>query len=195
MVPEDSPDVTEATPDAEVSPDVSPDVTPDVIPPVFPGGPVRGTSCSDAERACLLTFKGTSGLQTFSLAATTPNVAFTPPIISKDPKVSIGILNSNIEGEFIGDDGSVTLFSDLPVPGGQSFSPNFFKTFTIMRTGMSGIGHESLQVGQADVVGDKCVRVFITEWQVLNRRGMVVDNINGVTDKSLNACVVFKTSL
>eukprot|EP00172_Hildenbrandia_rubra_P002385 Plantae.Rhodophyta-Hildenbrandia_rubra.ctg3206.p1 GENE.Plantae.Rhodophyta-Hildenbrandia_rubra.ctg3206~~Plantae.Rhodophyta-Hildenbrandia_rubra.ctg3206.p1 ORF type:complete len:218 (+),score=22.48 Plantae.Rhodophyta-Hildenbrandia_rubra.ctg3206:901-1554(+) len=174
-----------------------PMVTETVEPVDITDTPAPEDTCEDAEQACLLTFRGTVGLQTFGIQGP-PNKAFTPNIVSKDPTVFIGVVNSNIEGEFIEEDGDVVLFSKA-IPAGTGitpFSPNVFKPFFPSTNGMfSGIGVETLQTGQSPFARGKCVRVFITEWQILSRDNRVIGNVNGKTNKRENICVVFRTAM
>ena len=56
----------------------------------------------------------------------------------------------------------------------------------------SGIGHEVFQKGQRPFAEGECVRVFLTEYQVLDKRTKQV--IKNVSNKRKgDSCVVFRT--
>ena len=153
----------------------------------------RYDPCEAAFRRCDFQFSR-PGLQTFSIKGPA-DTAFTPDIVSKDPHKLIGVVNTNIEGEFILRNGRVVPFTKkIPRGSGvQPFMPTVFKAFFPSTDGMfSGIGHETFQKGQREFAKDMCVRVFLTEYQVLDRRTkQVIGNEN--KKRRGHNCVVFRT--
>lgn len=161
--------------------------------------PPRKDACERAFDDCVLTFEGTDGLTTFDITARGPDRAFTPNIVAKDPHVNIGVVNSNIEGDFILRNGKAVPFSKF-IPrrsGVQPLTPNFFKPFTPAVHGrFSGIGHETPQRGQLRFLKGRCVRVFFTELQIIDPHTYnVVDNLNGIKARRFNVCVVFRAAV
>ena len=78
----------------------------------------------------------------------------------------------------------------------QKLSRNFFKPFPI-GSGFA-VGHETVQRGQESLIAGKCVRMFLTDWQVLDPDSNseyppVIDNANNQVDKEQGFCVVFRT--
>lgn len=149
--------------------------------------------CRAAFRMCRFRFAEQGGLRTFSVTGPADQ-AFTSDIILKNRKQHVGVLNSNIEAEFIGSAGEVTQVSQAIPPPAQAYSPHVFKPYFPSTSGMfSGIGHETFQ-GQAqlDFAKGKCVRVFFTNWQILNNEKQVVDNFNS-NERDTTNCIVFRT--
>lgn len=154
--------------------------------------------CEEAEAYCEFTFEDIDGIPTFPLGATVPDKAFTPEIVAKDPSVFITGLNSNnVEAEFIEND-AVILISKVIPPPAQAFSPTQFKPFTPSTTkNGTGLGHETFQNEQAMFAKNRCVRVYFSEWQILDApapEGKNIGNANSKVDKSENYCVVFRTA-
>lgn len=151
--------------------------------------------CKSAFRNCDFQIKG-RGLQTFYLPAR-PDKAFTPDIITKNRRKLIGVVNTNLEIEFVQPNGDVVRATrKIPKSSGvQPFTPNVFKSFFPSKGGMfSGIGHETFQKGQLEFAKGMCVRVFLTEYQVLNpHTKAVLSNVNDQKFRGKN-CVVFRTA-
>ncbi|PXF41182.1 Collagen alpha-1(XXVIII) chain [Gracilariopsis chorda] len=144
------------------------------------------TDCSKAFDECEFTFRGKTGLSTFSIAGR-PDRSFTPRIVSKDASVRLGVLNSNnIVPEFIEDNGvfPITNF------GSQRFTPTHFKPYTLMNGQGSGIGHQTFHGNQKQVAKDRCIRVYFTHFQEIRNNKLI--NRNDVP-RSENKCVVFRT--
>ncbi|KAI0560365.1 Kazal [Gracilaria domingensis] len=121
-----------------------------------------------------------------------PDIPFTPVIVSKDPNERLGVLNTNnIEVEIIEDDGSYVGITSLPAQ--QTFSPTQFKPLTVPNTKMSGIGHQTFQTDQKEVIRGRCVRIFFTHYQLLEQTEPfnVIDNVSA--ERGDNKCVVFET--
>lgn len=148
--------------------------------------------CILAEQNCRFGFFGAPGLNTFNIFGP-PDVAFTPRIISKTTGEFIGILNSKKElpPEFIDSNGLATSVA-IAIPG---FTPTQFKPYAIAPMfKFSGVGHETYQVN-TDGARDQCLRVFFSNWQILDGPfGNVDDNIDVDANKGDN-CVVFRTPL
>ena len=161
--------------------------------------PTSPDYCKEAFTKCNFGFDGVSSPALFDHRA--PEKAFTPDIVHKDEKKFIGIAVSNIEGEFIDvETGKVVPFSQaIPSKSGvQAFNPTVFRPYFPSINGMhTGIGHEVFQSGQGDYAQGKCVRVYLTDYQVLKKKNgfkTVVGKVTGMKDKSKNNCVVFRTS-
>ncbi len=95
---------------------------------------------------------------------------------------------NNLVPQFIDDTGAkdITQFAQQP------FSPTQFKPYND-NLPASYIGHETYQGTQFLEAKDRCIRVYLTHYQILNAQGNVVANMNDVP-KSSNKCVVFKTA-
>lgn len=78
----------------------------------------------------------------------------------------------------------------------KAFEGDVFRPYMQGERGMfSGIGHGAFLEGQGEYASGKCVRVWITDWQVLDGvRGKVKGNVTGMVDKKQGYCVVFRTS-
>jgi hypothetical protein len=112
------------------------------------------------------------------------NVKFTYNIMSRTYD-SVGVLNSN---------GEATSF--IFVDGEQSMKEwnDDFTTYQFKPSGTSpsGIMHETFQDNSELYVNGKCVKVYITSWQVLDEEGNVVENVNEPNEDS---CIVFRTGI
>lgn len=152
------------------------------------------SACQKAYSHCEFKFSGEAGLSTYNIQPDLNDQAFTPIIVSKDPRERIGVLNMNgITPEFIFPTGSVSPITDF---GSQPFTETHFKPFWKSDEFGSGIGHQTFHSDQAHVAKGKCIRIYFTSFQVLkNENGyhVVVDNRNNVP-KWENKCVVFETN-
>lgn len=148
--------------------------------------------CGKAFRECMFRFEGSKNLQTF-LIGLADNVPFTPQIVSRNPKMRIGILNSNsIQPEVLS--GKFSRFFPITVFG-NGFTPTQYKPFMIPSRMGSGIGHETFQ-GNIKVARQRCVRVFFTSYQLLTSSNPpMVTNVNLTPSqaRSQKRCVVFMT--
>lgn len=159
--------------------------------------PPSTSVCDTAAKECKFKFEGSDNdiAQTFELSATAPNQPFSSRIVPKDPSVYIGIANSNNhEPELIKEsDGAITPISQASTGGIQSLSRNLFKPFSAGKG--SAMGHETFQQGQQELIKRRCVRVFITDWQVLDSpNGNVLSNVNNHVNEQDGNCVVFRTA-
>lgn len=110
-------------------------------------------------------------------------------ITSKMYGNKIGVVNSNSKYpvQFI--------FKHLSYPvtnfGSPRFVPTVFKPFPMSMSMHSGIGHQTLHGNQMMFAKFRCVRLFVTHFQVLDMNGNVVKNEVRMppTDKD---CVVFR---
>ncbi|PXF40879.1 Collagen alpha-6(VI) chain [Gracilariopsis chorda] len=164
----------------EVSP--VPDITPTPIP----------DPCEEAYDTCDFAFMNELSVPTFAVDVA-PDVPFTPKIVSRNPLELVGVLNTNdIVVEFIEDDGTVTPITSEPAI--QSFSATQFKPITLTGTSRSGIAHESFQADQLSLARDRCVRVFVSSFQLLDVTPP--NNVigNPAVTRADNKCMVFRTS-
>lgn len=153
-------------------------------PPPSPS-PIPKDSCEVAFDECEFTFNGTSSLSTYSIDGPSDQ-SFTSVIVSKDPDVQLGVLNSNnVVPEFIEDSGAFPI-TDF---GSQRFAPSQFKPYYMWQDQGSGIGHQTFHGNQEELSRNKCIRIFFTDIQLLNP----ASNLNQVP-KSANKCVVFRTA-
>jgi len=183
------------------------------------GGPVA-TACDYAASRCQFAFVDSASPDLapfFDIVAAPADAAFTSRIEWKQSGLHLGIINANhLEPEDISEGGLVTPLSALTLrSGADRFSPTFFKPFCeevqapVAEVGegegkvapaeeercyTSGIGRENFQRGQEEEATDRCIRVWLTQWQYLDEEGgSVIDNAYGQYDKSKYYCVVFRT--
>lgn len=101
----------------------------------------------------------------------------------------IGVVNSNSKypAEFV--------FKKMSYPvtnfGSPMFVPTVFKPYPMPMSMHSGVGHQTFQGNQMKYARFRCVRLFVTHFQVLNMKGNVMKNVVKMppTEKD---CVVFK---
>ena len=141
--------------------------------------------CDAAFDECEFTFEGVDSLPTFDIS--TPETSFTPRIISKDRSVRLGILNSNNIAPQLYKDGQ---FRDITEFGSPRFSNAPFRT--IHMNGGSSLARRHFNGDQEQVARGQCIRFFFTNFQILDERGNVIENVNDVP-ASGNKCVVFRT--
>lgn len=173
----------------------------------------EGGFCDVAAGQCLFRFVDSVGDMApfFDVVAARPDVAFTPRIrLHEMINQTAGIVNMNkLEPEFVNDTtGDVMPVSHFPVRGGVSpFSRTLFKPLCEVEIMMkapdgtnyttcfySGIGHENFQPGQESLIENRCVRVWLTQWQLLDEEtGNVIKNIEAQYDKRDRFCIVFHT--
>lgn len=147
--------------------------------------------CDKAYESCDFRFKyDYRSVPLYDIWESSDNI-FTDRIISKDRNENLGVVNSNgITPEFINDDGSVELITDAGKP---NFRPTHFKPFYKKYLGGSGIGYQAFQGNQQKVAAGRCIRVFFSMYQVLNRSGSSIVKKNINADRYDNKCVVFQT--
>lgn len=111
--------------------------------------------CMSAFQECRFQIAG-EGLQTFDVTGPAGQ-AFTPEIITRMGPNILGVANTNLEGDFILDNGDVILFSKKAPSPAQPFAPFVFKAFNPSQGGQfSGIGHEYFQPGQPESAKGMC---------------------------------------
>lgn len=151
------------------------------------GGPKPSEACKKAYNDCDFAIDGASVVPTIALGMA--DKALTSKIVSRKRGERVGIVNANGgPAEFILDNG---LAEPITKFGKQRFSPNTFKPYTIRgMVSFSGIGHQTLQSDQAKVARGKCVRTFLTNYQLLEpgADGFVMGNVN--IRKNRKKCVV-----
>lgn len=176
--------IVTATPIVSETPVVT--QTPDV-----PITPPALDACEQAYQDCDFAFLNTPVVPTFTLGGN-PDKPFTPRIVSRIPGEVVGVLNTNgIIPEFIEPDGSVQLITSTPA--NPMFAPTQFKPLSIPDDIGSGVGYQTFQGNQLFEARNRCVRLFITSFQILETMPpfSVVGNVNA--DRTDNKCVVFRT--
>lgn len=147
--------------------------------------------CTIAFNRCKFRFEGAKKLQTFSITGRS-DVSFTSQIVSKDPKMHIGVVNSNrVTPEILR--GPYFVIPVTSIPNGR-LTPTQFKPYAIKYRVGSGIGHE---VFQGFVPRRECVRVYLTNYQVLaSENPPVINNVNLTPVQAVRQenCVVFRTA-
>lgn len=142
--------------------------------------------CLEAAKECRFRFHGAELIPTISMSPPSDR-AVSPRIISKDSEI-LGVLNSNnipaevLHGSYFRPIDSLPVYPRL--------TPTHIKPFSILYTPWSGIGFQTLTKSQRSALSGKCIRVFFTQYQILNKYGHVIENVNyaGKYDKK---CVVF----
>lgn len=153
--------------------------------------------CRVAFRQCNFRFQTYADIPTVSLSPPYDR-AVSPRIISKKHGETIGYVNytilgvlnsNNIPAEVVNRKNHfpITYLSSNP-----PLTPIHVKPFPIRYTSGSGIGFQTLTGTQKAALRKRCIRLFFTEYQVLNKDGTVKDNINNVP-RYKNKCVVFRT--
>ncbi len=110
------------------------------------------------------------------------------------------MVDSTFESFVLLRDGPVRISDWGPDGLKQPFSPRFFKTYTIFpRKGRRhpyrpGVGHEAPQQNQVDFLDRQCFIRPIAAYQVLDRKGNVIENVHP-RDMPFRACVAFETKL
>lgn len=148
----------------------------------------QDSACRAAYNNCEFRFSRNGPIPTFYVSGK-PDTAFTTRVVSKNRHEILGVLNSNnIVPEIIESHYARPITSLHATP---YFTPTHFKPFSIPYSKGSGIGHQTLSQQQKSILKGKCMRVYFTEYQVLDRNGYVKSNKNNVP-KHANKCVVFK---
>lgn len=142
-------------------------------------------------------FRFCDGRSKFRLPAKADR-AFTGKICSLYGKPIVGHVDSTGEARVVLPYRKVVKISKWSPYGlKQKFSPSFFKSYNVhsyaygKKIAFSGIGHETAQQNQAKFLGKKCFFVPLTAYQVLDKKGNVIDNkhpTNPYVD-----CVAFRT--
>jgi len=137
-------------------------------------------SCLAEALQCDFYFSGSkTSVPAYDLSNTEDNVAFSAKIKSRTVG-KLGGLNSN-------GDGNSFIFST-----GEESITEYYSKFAKYQFKPSGahLLHETFQGDSQEHAEGKCVKVYFTNWQVLNDEGNVVENVNDG-----NACAVFRTDV
>lgn len=151
----------------------------------------RPDMCLFAKNLCRFTFEGV-GNEGFTISLDgKPDRAATPRIISRDPDVTLGVLNSNADVLISNKFRFVTMQKLNP-----RFSPHQFKPFS-KRDGNnfqgSGIGFERFQIATDGLEG-RCAIVFFTNYQYkVTKISPYVRNVNISPYEAMykDVCVAF----
>lgn len=155
---------------------------------VAPAAASRGGSCG---RKCRFTFCGGS-LGPFELDSNNNDKAFTPEVGDKRGKIIVGYVDRPGEARIVNGRKAIRISSYKPRGLRQSYSPSVFKAANISKKAFrSGISHEVFQQNQIGFLNNKCIIVPLGKYQVLDRHGNVIDNVN--SRRALVDCVAFKT--
>jgi hypothetical protein len=123
-----------------------------------------------------------------------PDRSLTRPICDPLGKIVVGRVGST--GESIVSRmslGPIKISKFAPIGLKQNFSPSFFKSFGILGSDLSGVGHEVPQQNQRNFLNKMCVVLPLTAYQVLNKPGgVVIDNV--FPTNPLVDCVAFTTA-
>ena len=148
-------------------------------------------ACYKAYHGCEFRFEGSTSIQYYSIDGK-PDMSFTPRIIAKDGSILTGIFNTNgREPEFINRDGSVVPISKAKAAT-QRLSKSHFKPLTIRGKHGSGIARQTFVANQKAVATNRCVRVYFSQYQILQSRKPFIGKRNVTTNKR-SKCVVFMT--
>lgn len=141
---------------------------------------------------CRFTFCGGSR-GPFELNRRNNDKAFTPAICEKRGRIIVGYVDRPGEARIsVRGNRKIPISSFKPRGLRQNYSPSVFKAANLPNKKMrSGISHEVFQQNQIDFLNNKCVIVPLAKYQVLDRHGNVIDNVN--SRKPLRDCVAFVT--
>lgn len=147
--------------------------------------------CTRAALACKFEFFGLSGKIPTIRLKSPPDTPLTPRIVSKKRSEVLGVLNmNNMAPEFIMGSKSAPNISTFGKP---RLVPTQFKPYYIPKYGASGIGFQNFNGNGKTVAAGRCVRVFFTDYQQMDRASQPnMVNFNSVGKKEMR-CVVFMT--
>lgn len=154
-------------------------------------------ACDRAFTKCDFRFDTPTKLTTFKIAGEA-DIHFTPRIISKDRKEYLGQVNMTMLGVVNSNDiapEAIIGYTVKPITklnANPSLEPMHIKPAPIEGTVGSGLVHEALTRSQRNSLRNRCLRVYFTEYQLLNHDDTVKMNMNNIP-KEMNKCVVFRT--
>lgn len=122
-----------------------------------------------------------------------PDQAFTPAICDPTKHVIVGHVDEAGEAH-VWDHYRFTPISHFHPDGlSQKYTPSFFKTYGIgYGYDLSGVGHETPQGNQAELLDGKCIVLPLKAYQILDYpSGTVIDNIHPSPDSRYEECVAF----
>lgn len=147
---------------------------------------VGATGCKQAYKKCRFGFEGREIIPTFRLTSAT-DAAFTTRITGKRGDERVGMAHSGgLEAEVFTRSGA-RLVSTLDVP--VALPRTALKLFAV--AGGSGVGRQTLQWHQRMALRNRCVRVFVADYQTVDEHGVVIGNVSPVGGYGGDACVVF----
>lgn len=158
-----------------------PEVTPS--PEVSPSPEMNFHDCD-----CTCRFEFCDKRSTFDVGSVNDE-SFTGKICSTDNEL-VGTIDESGEAILLKGD-EPTKISELQGPA-QSFSPSFFKTFSVSNGQHSGVGHEVAQTNQANFLDGMCWALPIRAYQVLDKSGNVIAEKHP-RGNPLHDCVCFNT--
>lgn len=145
------------------------------------------SACAGAYENCLFRFDTVENVPHFYLTGVWDDV-FTPRIKSKTEGTIVGLMHSNgFEADIVQQGGSRPISS---LCGMKKVSKFVFKPFRIPNSPFAGIGSQFLTIRQQNKLKGKCVRLYMSDYQVLNEQHNVQAN-TGNLRRSDNICVVF----
>lgn len=154
-----------------------------LLPPAQPRESPETDFCTAAYDTCVFKFSGQDTIPTYDIGGPA-NEAFTDPIVLR-PFTQVGALDTSaIVPEFLSDDGAI----DITEFGEPRFSETHFKAVTIAGSEASGIAHEELIGEQLSLGQSRCVRLFISSYEMNNKQ-----TTRSSSEKGDN-CIVFRTS-
>ena len=152
-------------------------------------GPVSH-NCRRLWKKCMFKFAGEHGPSVYDPTKVPFDTPFTPLIVAKNPKVRLGVLNTNgITPRFVFPKSTdpITHF------GKPRFTPTHIKPFPKKGTFGSALGIQTLTGNQGVVGSNKCIIVWFTQFQLLTKGHEPVVIENKVAKKYDFKCVVFLT--
>lgn len=144
------------------------------------------TECLEEALTCDFYFNGNEeNVPVYDVRETEDNVGFTDSIKSRTYTNGVGGLNSNGQAASFIFDGDV-----------EQTMNDYFSSFATYQFKPSGkdntLMHETFQGDSRVHANGKCVKVYITSWNIKNANGDVIDNINTPAEDS---CLVFRTGI
>eukprot|EP00611_Tribonema_gayanum_P021050 TRINITY_DN3966_c0_g4_i2.p1 TRINITY_DN3966_c0_g4~~TRINITY_DN3966_c0_g4_i2.p1 ORF type:complete len:162 (-),score=33.65 TRINITY_DN3966_c0_g4_i2:304-789(-) len=153
---------------------------------------VSVVDCASAAAHCNFYFSNYKDvLPSYNVCTTKPNATFTTAIKTREKVENVakilGAVNSGPTVTYL--DGSV--FQPLSNLN-SALTPTQFKSYNA--DGKAKIGRETFQpkASKSNLLG-KCIKVPITQWQVLDKvGGNVIENVDATKYASDTACIVFE---
>lgn len=153
--------------------------------------PEVASTCQKAYRRCKFSFEGSRRqVPTYTIGGPADQ-PFTDGIISSNRSETIGLVQSSnrvtefVTGPRVRDATPITDFGTQ-----QPLQASTFRTYQFNNGQNSAIGHQYFQSGQLDDARNRCVRHFISFYQIISDGdvGNTVTNVNNQEE-----CIVFLT--